>query len=65
MAVSDLPGQQVAVPKIQLRASASVAYSQQVSKLLYQKLEPRTSAAGIAFFLTPTSRSSIFHQNRG
>ena len=50
MAVFDLPGQQVAVPKIQLRASASVAYSQQVSKLPYQKLEPCTSAAAIAFF---------------
>ncbi|OEL24849.1 hypothetical protein BAE44_0014135 [Dichanthelium oligosanthes] len=40
MAVFDLSSQQVAVPKIQLRASASVASSKQVSKLLYQKPEP-------------------------
>ena len=64
MAVFDLPGQQVAVPKIQLRASASVAYSQQVSKLPYQKLEPCTSAAAIAFFFSlhfcvPTRRPSV------
>jgi len=69
MAVFDLPGQQVAVPKIQLRASASVAYSQQVSKLPYQKLEPCTSAAAIAFFLSPFlcphETTFRFHQSRG
>ena len=68
MAVFDLPGQQVAVPKIQLRASASVAYSRKSASCCTKKAKtwPCTSAATIAFFFcAPTRRSSIFHQSRG